>query len=193
MLIILIGITNHYSTGNKSITKTGEVQVMTAGTEITHSEYNRTTEPLAFYQIWIEPNKQNLTPHWESKKFSRKEKTALTLLVSGYNTDKDHALFINQQARIYGGKLIQGSYFEHHITNQAYILASSGTFSIENSKKSKTEPIIMNKSDSCEITQLKSILIRVTKPCEIIIIDALKQCLTRGEPRLIAALSWSFY
>jgi hypothetical protein len=167
-------ITHHDSTGNKGITKSGEVQVMTAGTGITHSEYNRTTEPLTFYQIWIEPNKQNLTPRWQSKKFPRQEKTALSLLVSGYEADKGDALFINQQARIYGGKLVQGSYFEHNITNQAYILASTGTFSIENTRESKTESIIMNQGDGCEITQLKSIWIKATKACEIIIIDTPK-------------------
>ncbi len=167
-------ITHHDSTGNKGITSTGEVQVMSAGAGITHSEYNRTKEPLTFYQIWIKPNKQNLKPRWESKKFPTQKKTTLTLLASGYKADKSEALFINQEARIYGGKLVKGAYIEHNITHQAYILASSGMFKIENAKESQTGSITMNKGDGCEVTLLKSIWIKATTDCEIIIIDTIK-------------------
>jgi hypothetical protein len=52
-------------------------------------------------------------------------------------------------------------------------LASTGTFNIENTRESKTESIIMNQGDGCEITKLQSIWIKATKACEIIIIDTL--------------------
>jgi len=70
-------ITHKDSTGNKGITKTGEVQVMSAGTGIVHSEYNRTKDPLTFYQIWIETNKQNVEPRWESKKIPTEQASSL--------------------------------------------------------------------------------------------------------------------
>lgn len=54
-------ITHQDSTGNKGVTKSGEIQVMSAGTGIVHSEYNRTQKPLTLYQIWIEPNKKHYT------------------------------------------------------------------------------------------------------------------------------------
>ena len=166
-------ITHQDSTGNKGVTKAGEVQVMSAGTGIVHSEYNRTKEPLTFYQIWIEPNKQNVAPRWESKEFPIKRTDTLMLLASGYLEDKGEALFINQEARIYGGILAKGTVIEHSIDHQAYVIASNGMFKIEGNKGLKTESITMNKGDGAEITQSKLILLRATTDCEIIIIDTI--------------------
>jgi redox-sensitive bicupin YhaK (pirin superfamily) len=162
-------ITHQDSTGNKGITKEGEVQVMSAGTGIVHSEYNRSKTPLTFYQIWIETNKNNVKPHWESKKFPTKFSANLTLLVSGYPEDKNKALFINQATRIYGGKLASGTVIEHDIKHQAYILASNGMFKIEDSSGS----ITMNHGDGAEITLSKSITLKASTDCEIIIIDSI--------------------
>ena len=168
-------VTHQDSTGNKGITQAGEVQVMSAGKGITHSEYNRTKDPLTFYQIWIETNKINITPRWESKQFPTKPTTALTLLASGFKADRDEALFINQEARIYGGKLAKGTTVEHDITHQAYILASNGMFKIEaiasNKTRSKTNEITMKKGDGAEVTQSNSIVLRAKTDSEIIIID----------------------
>lgn len=163
-------MTHQDSTGNKGVTKAGEVQVMSAGTGIVHSEYNRTRDPLTFYQIWIETNKNNVAPRWESKYFPTDQTEALTLLASGYKEDKDKALFINQEARIYGGRLAKGTIVEHNIHHQAYILASNDMFKIEDDS-GKTGNVTMNKGDGVEVTQSNSILLRATTDCELIIID----------------------
>lgn len=167
-------ITHQDSTGNKGVTKAGEVQVMSAGTGIIHSEYNRTKEPLTFYQIWLETNKQNVAPRWESKQFPTTQTKSLMLLASGYDEDKGDALFINQQARIYGGKIAKGATIEHGIDHQAYILASDGMFNIEDNSAKETASITMNKGDGAEITQTSSITISASTDCEIIIIDTIK-------------------
>ena len=166
-------ITHQDSTGNKGITKTGEVQVMSAGTGIMHSEYNLTKDPLTFYQIWVETNKHDIEPRWESKKFPTEKASKLTLLASGYNDDKAKALFINQEVRIYGGKLAKGTVIEHGILHQAYVLASNGMFKIEDGKGGETDNTPMNKGDGAEITQSKSIWLRASTDCEIIIIDTI--------------------
>lgn len=160
-------ITHQDNVGNKGIIKKGDVQVMSAGTGITHSEYNQTEEPLKFYQIWIETNKQNLEPRWETKKFRTQPSQELALLASGYDEDKTQALFINQQARIYGGKLLKGTIIEHNINHQIYILASDGMFKIED----KSQTLTMNRGDAAEVTQTRSIGLKATTNCEIIIID----------------------
>lgn len=162
-------ITHEDNAGNKGTTKHGEVQVMSAGTGIIHSEYNRTKTPLTLYQIWIEANKSNVTPRWESKKFPTEHASELTLLVSGYPEDKNQALFINQEARIYGGKLAKGTVIEHDVEHQAYILASDGMFKVEDSSGS----ITMNKGDGAEVIQSNSIQLRASTDCEIIIIDTI--------------------
>jgi hypothetical protein len=166
-------ITHQDSTGNKGITKTGEVQVMSAGTGIVHSEYNRTKDPLTFYQIWIETNKKNVQPHWESKKFPTQQASELTLLASGYEEDKKQALFINQEARVYRGKLAKGTLVEHDITHQAYILASNGMFNVEDCSGKNPDSITMSKGDGAEVIQSDVILLRATTDCEIIVIDTI--------------------
>ncbi len=162
-------IVHQDSEGNKGLTQAGEVQVMSAGTGIVHSEYNRTNKPLSFYQIWIETNKANVSPRWQSKKFSTSPTAELPLLVSGYPEDKGSALFINQQTRIYGGKLIKGTTFEHKINHQAYILASDGMFKIADGQQS----ITLNKGDGAEIIQSSAVAFKAFTDCEIFIIDTI--------------------
>lgn len=157
------------SQGNKGITQSGEVQVMSAGRGIVHSEYNLTNEPLTLYQIWIQPNKHNVKPRWETKLFPSDYSThSLPLLVSGYKEDKNKALFINQYAKIFGGKIKKGTRINHKITQQAYVLASKGQFELTNSGNL----VKMNKGDGAEVTKTKEVTITALTDCEVVIIDA---------------------
>lgn len=173
-------VTHKDNADNTGVTLAGEVQVMSAGKGITHSEYNLSKEPLTLYQIWIEPNKHNVKPRWDSKVFSdntdsvnhagmtNKEKTSLPLLVSGYPNEQDDALFINQTARIYGGKVKAGTQFTHAIEHQAYVLASYGEFEIIDNQ----QVVVMNKGDGAEVIKQNEITINALSDAEIIIIDA---------------------
>jgi len=162
-------ITHKDSAGNEAVTASGEVQVMSAGTGIVHSEYNLTKEPLTFYQIWIEPNKHNVAPRWESKLFPvQVNDNELPLLVSGYQQDNERALFIHQKARIFGGLLAQGAELEHKINHQAYILASKGVFQIIDSG----QVVIMKKGDGATVKKQNNIKIKAITACEFILIDA---------------------
>jgi len=161
-------ITHKDSVGNKGVTTAGEVQVMSAGTGITHSEYNLSKEPLTFYQIWIEPNKHNVKPRWESKVFNTQSNGhSLPLLVSGYPEDKDMALFINQLARVYGGKIKKGMSFTQSIDQQMYLLVSSGSVKIIDNETQ----VVMQKGDGAEVTKQKQITIEVLQDSELILLD----------------------
>ncbi len=162
-------ITHEDNKGNRGVTKNGEVQVMSAGKGVVHSEYNRSKEPLSFYQIWIKTNQMNVEPRWEIKKFPNKPvKDALTMLVSGYPEDKKRALFIHQRARIFGGKISKGAVIEHVIEHQAYVLASDGCFEVNDKEFKKT----LNKGDGAEVTMSKTLTITALTNCEIVLIDA---------------------
>jgi len=162
-------ITHNDSEGNKGVTEEGKVQVMSAGTGILHSEYNLSKDPLTFYQIWIETNKHNVKPRWDTRLFPQRAiDEKLPLLVSGYPDDQGSALFINQSARIYGGKVNKGTRIEHKITHQAYVLASKGVFELEDNQK----VIKLEQGDGAEISNQASILINAISDCEIVIIDA---------------------
>lgn len=157
------------SVGNQGVTKTGEVQVMSAGTGIEHSEYNKSQTPLTLFQIWIEPDSHNVKPRWQTKAFPNKPVVNdLPLLVSGFKEDKG-ALFIHQKARIYGGRLKKGGQIEQAITNQAYVLASDGSFTVIESKSLQKQ--VMQKGDGVEVTEIKQIAIKANTDCEVLIID----------------------
>jgi len=153
--------------GNSGVTKQGQVQVMSAGSGIVHSEHNRSNEPLTLFQIWIETDTLNATPKWDTKDFPQRLGTSLPLLVSGYSDDAD-ALHIHQKARIFGGKITKGTRFEHDITHQAYILASSGMFNVETPQ----QKITLNKGDGTQVTDSEYVVITALTDCEIVVIDA---------------------
>ncbi|ASP47645.1 pirin family protein [Cognaticolwellia beringensis] len=161
-------ITHQDSRGNQGVTSAGEVQVMSAGKGIRHSEYNHSNKPTTLFQIWIEPNKQNVAPRWDSMKYPKTvNNSSLPMVVSGYEEDRHQTLFIQQQARIFAGKINKGVEVEHEITHQAYVIASQGAFTLVDGKQS----VNMAKGDGAEITQQKFITIKALKDSEIIIID----------------------
>ena len=87
----------------------------------------------------------------------------LKLLVSGRNEDQGKALFINQDAAIYGGRIEQGMKITQEIKHQAYILASGGEISINGTK--------LKQGDGAEVTALKKFEITTLTEAEILVID----------------------
>jgi hypothetical protein len=158
-------ITHRDSMGNTGRTGAGDVQVMSAGTGVFHSEFNQESEDTKLYQIWIEPNVDGVTPRWEAKEFPKDiVKNKLNILVSGMPEHKDvGALFIHQDAAIYAGKIAAGTSVTQNIKHQAYILASVGNFTV-NGKP-------MKQGDGAEVTGENSLIINATADAEILIID----------------------
>ena len=154
-------ITHKDSKGNEGKTVAGDVQVMSAGTGIFHSEYNLESEDTNLYQIWIEPKELGVEPNWKSHNFPKEpDNENLKLLVSG---DGKAPLKINQDAYIYAGTLSNGARISHKIIHQAYVLVSSGKININD--------IELKKGDGAEITELNSIEIVASEDSEVLIID----------------------
>lgn len=100
-------LTHVDSLGFNNIISGGDVQYLSAGSGITHSEMNKTrNRSLRFYQIWIAPNEDGLKPKYDCKRFSRHfSPNKLRLVVSGAN--KEGVIQIAQDANIYAGRLIK--------------------------------------------------------------------------------------
>jgi redox-sensitive bicupin YhaK (pirin superfamily) len=97
-------ITHQDSMGNKGRTAAGDVQVMSAGTGVTHAEYNLENEDTTLFQIWIETDKPGAQPSWGAMPFPKEERDgSLQLLASG--DPDDGALTINADARVLGATL----------------------------------------------------------------------------------------
>jgi len=157
-------ITHKDSMGNEGRTEAGDVQVMSAGTGVTHSEFNFEDEATTLYQIWIFPNKQRVTPRWDAMQFPKEVvRDKLKLLVSGRDEDKDKALFIHQDAAIYGGRIEKGSKVTQEIKYQAYILASRGEVTINDMK--------LKQGDGAEITEVTQFEITANTDAEVLVID----------------------
>lgn len=157
-------ITHRDSNGNEGRTEAGDVQVMSAGTGIFHSEYNLESEDTNIYQIWIEPKENDIRPDWDSHEFPKEpSKDGLSLLVSG---DGEAPLYIHQDARIYAGTLEKGTELQHMIQQQVYLLVSEGEVEIDGNA--------LKKGDGAEIIDAPSINITAVSDAEILAIDVPK-------------------
>lgn len=110
--IVVEGALEHNdSLGHGEVLKPGEVQVMTAGSGIRHSEFNpSSTEDAHIIQIWIEPQKSSLTPAYGQKEFPMSDRVNKLVRVAGPLRAGDEALQINQDAHVYVSSLaLQGS------------------------------------------------------------------------------------
>ncbi len=154
-------ITHKDNKGNEGRTKAGDVQIMSAGSGIYHSEHNLESEDTTLYQIWIEPNQMNVSPRWDSHEFPKSNNDdGLSLLVSG---DGNAPLLIHQDAYIFAGVLKAGQTVKQSIKHQAYVLVSRGEISIDGS--------ILKQGDGAEIISEPSVLITANQQAEVLVLD----------------------
>ena len=130
---VLDGALEHKdSMGNGSVIRPGDVQRMSAGTGVQHSEYNHSkSEPVHFLQIWLEPNRFGVEPGYEEKHFSPEERRGrLALLVSP--DGRDGSLSAHQDSLLYGTLLEVGEAVEHSLAagRRAYVHVARGRVSV---------------------------------------------------------------
>jgi redox-sensitive bicupin YhaK (pirin superfamily) len=102
-------VTHRDTIGSAGTTSAGDVQAMSAGTGIRHSEFNLGQEPLTLFQIWLRPRHAGGEPHWGSRRFPKVDRAnQLVVLASGFPEDAD-ALPIRTDARVLGATLLAGS------------------------------------------------------------------------------------
>jgi redox-sensitive bicupin YhaK (pirin superfamily) len=127
---VLSGSLEHKdSMGNGSVIYPGEVQRMSAGTGVTHSEYNHSkVEELHFLQIWILPNQQGVTPGYEQKFFSDEQKRGKFCLVASEHGEED-SVSLHQDTNIYAA-LLDGDEqitFEIPTSRKAWVHVAQGS------------------------------------------------------------------
>ena len=142
-------ISHEDSQGNNERTTAGNVQVMSAGKGILHSEYNHEDEETNIYQIWITPKSRDIEPKWGSAEFPTTTTTdKLKLLVSGNN---DAPLQIHQDARIYTGMFKDNTTLKHLIKGQGYLLVSKGNIKIGDIEASKGDGIAIKNEEEISL------------------------------------------
>ncbi|MBT3402039.1 MAG: pirin family protein [Rhodospirillaceae bacterium] len=124
-------ITHEDNLGNRGRTEAGDVQIMSAGTGIQHSEFNVEDEATQIFQIWITPDREGHAPRWETKTFPRGEQAgSLVLLASGRAEDDGlGAPMIHPDAALFGATLSDGQSLTHIFSEyrKGYLVPSRGT------------------------------------------------------------------
>tara|TARA_B110000091_G_scaffold77932_1_gene85912 strand:- start:1086 stop:1793 length:708 start_codon:yes stop_codon:yes gene_type:complete len=153
------------SMDNKRSIEVGEVQVMSAGTGLTHSEFNDSkTNEVHFLQLWIIPEVDNITPYYDQKKFGEGErKNQFQTVVSPKNNLVEGSLPINQQAYILMIDLDKDFEIEYQLKNSAYFFLIDGAVSIADEN--------LEKRDAIGILETTKVLIKASKKSKLLVID----------------------
>ena len=117
------GLAHRDSMGNGSVIRPGDVQRMSAGTGISHSEYNASErDPVHFLQIWIEPDVRGIAPSYEEKRFDDASKRGQWRLIASRD-GREGSVQIHQDARVYVTRLEAGETISHELASgrRAYV------------------------------------------------------------------------
>lgn len=160
-------ITHEDSLGNKGRTEAGDVQVMSAGSGIVHSEYNLESVETLIFQIWIESNQKPSEPSWGARPFPKDERSGkFIVLASGFAEDTD-ALPIRTDARVLGATLKMGETLEYNFSSPeryGYLVAAKGKIDINGQQ--------FNARDGAAIHQEEKIIITALEEAELVLVDA---------------------
>jgi redox-sensitive bicupin YhaK (pirin superfamily) len=153
------------STGGRGLIHAGEVQRMTAGTGVAHSELNPSeTKPVRLLQMWVLPERPGLTPSYEQRQFTAAERAGKLLpIVSGQ--DMPETLKIHQDATFYVAQLKAGETVSHTMQpgRRAFLYVIEGGLTLNGES--------LEMGDQARLTALEQLAIAATQASEIILID----------------------
>jgi redox-sensitive bicupin YhaK (pirin superfamily) len=163
---ILEGALQHQdSMGNGSVIRPGDVQRMTAGTGVRHSEQNASdVERVHLLQIWIVPNAENLTPGYEQKAFTETERRArLRLIASG--DGRDDSVRLNQDVSLFASILDADQAVEHTMdpSRYAWIQVARGSVTVNGENAEQGDGVVC--------VAEPSLTIQAQQPSEILLFD----------------------
>ncbi len=159
-------ITHQDSLGNEGRTEAGDVQVMSAGSGIRHSEYNLEPTKTRIFQIWIEPTARGGQPTWGSKPFPKANRSGkLVTIASGDANDTD-ALPIRADARVLATTLKAGesAEYEPQKSRNLYLVPAAGAVEING--------VRVNARDGAAIRDEARLKITALEDSELVLVDA---------------------
>ncbi len=163
---VLSGALQHKdSLGHGEVLRPGELQRMSAGSGIRHSEFNPSvTDEVHLYQIWLLPRAAGLEPSYEQKAFSDEERHNRLRLVAA-PTGEDGSLTIQQDARLYLATLDTGTKLTHDFTpgRRAWLQVLRGAVNLND------QPLAT--SDGAAVSDESQLIITATEPAEVLLFD----------------------
>ena len=153
------------SMGNGSVIRRGDVQRMSAGTGVQHSEFNHSqTEPVHFFQIWLFPDRRGLPPSYEEKHFDDDSKRGLLKLVASQD-GRDGSVVVHQRADVYAAILEPGEECTHvtERTRKCWVQIASGAVTVNGEE--------LEAGDGAAAAYEESLVIRAKAHSELILFD----------------------
>ena len=159
-------ITHQDNLGNQGRTEAGDVQVMSAGTGIRHSEYNQEPGVTKIFQIWIMPDGRGLPPSWGAKPFPKGDRSgSFVALASGLPGDAD-ALPIRTNARVSGATLKAGESTAYRLGKNrlAYLVPAIGEVEVDG--------VRLLARDGAAISDVETIRVTAISDAELVLVDS---------------------
>ena len=154
------------STGGEGVIQAGDIQIMSAGKGVQHSEANASaTDPVTLFQVWIFPKERNIKPRYDQKTFDVAERANKWQTVVS-PVDADNALWINQDARFALTKLDAGkeiTYSNAFAGNGVFLVVINGTVMVDGEQ--------LNKRDALGISETESFTITASEDAELLAIE----------------------
>ncbi len=153
------------SMGNGSTLRPGDVQRMSAGSGVRHSEFNPSSaEPVHFLQIWITPNANGIEPSYEEKRFEPLEKRGRLRLIASPDR-ADGSVLIHQDARVYAGLFDGAERATLSIAagRRAYVHVVRGTVSVNGTK--------LESGDALKLAQITALSLQDARDAEVLVFD----------------------
>jgi redox-sensitive bicupin YhaK (pirin superfamily) len=160
-------ITHEDSMGNKGRTEAGDVQVMSAGTGIRHSEYNLEDKPTKIFQIWIMPNRVGQPPAWGAMPFPKGERSGrFVTLASGLPGDAD-VLPLRADARVLGATVKAGESLTYPLdpSRHAYLVSTTGSVEVNGVRLEPRDGAAITGEQAIKVTALN-------EDAEVVLVDA---------------------
>ena len=158
-------ITHRDSLGNEGRTAAGDVQVMSAGTGIVHSEHNREDEATTLFQIWIRPTRSGEAPSWGQREFPRGTRAGRWEVVASGDPEGDAALPLRADAKVVAASLAAGQSAEYATdpARHCYLVAARGRIRVNG--------IEAQARDGIAITGEASIRVEAIDEAELVLVD----------------------
>jgi quercetin 2,3-dioxygenase len=158
-------ISHKDSLGSVGRTGAGDVQVMSAGTGIVHSEFNLEAEATTLFQIWIQTDRPGATPAWGQREFPRGARAGRWEVLASGHPEDDQALLINAEAKVLAASLKQGERLDYapQAGRVQYLVAASGAILINGLRASARDGVAM--TDESQLT------IEALADTELVLVD----------------------
>jgi redox-sensitive bicupin YhaK (pirin superfamily) len=159
------GLAHQDSTGGGSVIRPGDVQRMSAGTGVTHSEFNGSkTEPVHFLQIWVVPDRRGIQPGYEQKHFSEADRQGRLRLIASPD-GSDGSLTIHQDARLFSALLGAGESVTHTLApgRHAWVQVARGRVRLGDQ--------VLSAGDGAAISKEQAVTLKAEAPAEVLLFD----------------------